>query len=1083
MPFIKLTLPIVLLLVICSFLEAQSLFTQTNLSLEADKTEYKISNAPIVHHSEKIMADSLLLVSGVDYSIDYQKGQLHLIRFPDSPLLSLQFILVPEFLTQPVQRYEIQVRSDSLFTRIKRRNLPLIGSDNKLDIKGSKTFAITFSDDQAFDLKQSLYVNLSGELAKGVSLDAQLSDSQSKLSPEGDSKELSSLDRVFIKVHGDHYEIAMGDLDIKYENSRYMEYFSKFEGLNFSYKNRNSIQGAYSAGNGKAASLTLPIIDGKQGPYYLRPNDYQPGFMVVAGSEEVFVDGTRWERGGDYSIDYSEGSLMFKRLISSSNSVLVRFQYSDEYYPVTNYLNSSLLQINDSLSLRHHFIWQQDSKKNPLASPFTQADLDSLNLAGDNVVWGNGIALTETGTGDYKLVSGTGGIQYFEYAPGDSLANYAVVFSFVGSGNGDYQEFSSGKFRYAGSGMGSWLPQKRLIPPNKKANLDLNLEYATDVFKTGIETLGSLLDRNTLSDLDDKDNLGGIVYGYLEIPGNKLSLRLDHEQRSADTSLFGKYRNPDMEFDFSALANADSLAQQESNFSLAYGGQFWKSSLLLRYKEIYELYSQKALRLTSSSAALGLLPSVNLRGTLSEQREKQSGKENGMLQYYQGDASWTWKTLRLKLDGLFNGLDQKSFGTAYLKYGPQLSLGKASACFLQLAYSEDDTRVKNQSTWTSSNQSRTYALKNLLNLGDQRLDLDFTHRELEQPQSTSNPKSGYDLMNLRSHLSVLKQMLSLYTNYQLNQTEFFPKIRELQYIGNGLGLYDSTGVSTPDGDYDYVFITSSNGELSSEISALFTLYAKPGNYLPGDFWKRWQLDSTLNLNEQSLNRDNWQSYLFWPGEVFSETSTIYGRQNLMQTLWLELIRNRLNANLQLEVDRTLDKRYQTVERTFDLNRVLQLDFTGLSAFKTRLQYSNSSSEDSRYLSQTGLQSLSAVLQKNLSPQSNLQAELSYSLESGKKQDGSEAYSLKSLSVSPTLRSVWMQKYRLSGSFSLTRNILEGSSYFSFLPAKRNGWIPALSLNGMYRLNSFSSITLDYRFSDYPSQKSNHELKLEFKAEL
>ena len=218
------------------------------------------------------------------------------------------------------------------------------------------------------------------------------------------------------------------------------------------------------------------------------------------------------------------------------------------------------------------------------------------------------------------------------------------------------------------------------------------------------------------------------------------------------------------------------------------------------------------MRLTSSSTALGLLPAVNLRGTLSEQEEKQSGKENGMLQYYQGDASWIWKIFRFKLDGLFNGLDQKSFGTAYLKYGPQFSLGKASVCFLQLAFSEDDTRVKNQSTWTNANRSKTYALKNLFNLGDQRFDLDFTHRELEQPQSTNNPKSSYDLMNLRSHLSILKQMLSLYTNYQLNQTEFYPKIRELQYIGNGLGLYDSTGVSTPDGDYDYVFITASNGE-------------------------------------------------------------------------------------------------------------------------------------------------------------------------------------------------------------------------------------------------------------------------------
>jgi len=36
---------------------------------------------------------------------------------------------------------------------------------------------------------------------------------------------------------------------------------------------------------------------------------------------------------------------------------------------------------------------------------------------------------------------------------------------------------------------------------------------------------------------------------------------------------------------------------------------------------------------------------------------------------------------------------------------------------------------------------------------------------------------------------------------------------------------------------------------------------------------------------------------------------------------------------------------------------------------------------------------------------------------------------------------------------------------------------------MYRINSFSSLSLEYRFADYPKEKSRHELKLEFKAEL
>lgn len=94
--------------------------------------------------------------------------------------------------------------------------------------------------------------------------------------------------------------------------------------------------------------------------------------------------------------------------------------------------------------------------------------MDSLKIAGDNIVWGEGISIVEAGTGDYKRIQSSQNEYYYEYAPGDSLACYNIVFSYVGSGNGDYEEYSPGKYRYLGSKMGSWLPQKILVPPEKK---------------------------------------------------------------------------------------------------------------------------------------------------------------------------------------------------------------------------------------------------------------------------------------------------------------------------------------------------------------------------------------------------------------------------------------------------------------------------------------------------------------------------------------------------------------------------------------------------------------------------------------
>ncbi|MDD2228496.1 MAG: hypothetical protein PHY48_03685 [Candidatus Cloacimonetes bacterium] len=1055
---------------------------QKTITLEIGRTIYTLSESPIIHHSESISADSLQLVMGIDYTLNFQTAELKLLTIPSSPELQVEFILVPSIMNSPLQRWESKTRSDSLFTSLKRKTSNAFTGDAKLEIQGVKTFAITFSDDESFDLKQSLYVNLSGELAKGVSISAQLSDSQSRLSPEGDSKELSSLDKVFIKVYGDKYELAMGDLELKLSGTRYMEYYSKFEGINAWYKNKHAIQAAYSAGSGKSTSLNLGISDGKQGPYYLRANDYQPGFIVVAGSEEVYVDGSLWERGIGYSIDYAEGSIMFKRLISSTNQVLVRFQYTDEYYAISSFINSAKVQLSKNLSLSHQFIWQQDDNKHPLLYSFTESDLDSLRYAGDNLAWGEGVTKVEPGAGYYKKLINSSGIEYYEYSYPDTTADYNIVFSYVGIGNGDYQEFSPDKYRHVGTGLGSWVPKKRLIAPVKQGNLDLALNYAGKLLNAGVEAIGTINDRNSLSSLNDSDNQSGIVYAYAELPLSFLKLKLDREQRAAKSFLFGKYRNPELEFDLAGLDNADSLAQNETNLGINMLGNRWNSAIMLRYKDVRDLYTQKALRFTSTSSAFSVIPALSLRSTFSEQDYADSVLATGIIQYHQADAAWAYRQLKLRMNWLYNLQDNTTFGSSYQKISPTISWGNSSSIFTQFSYSDDESKIKNQA-WREVGNSQTFTMKQIVNTTLHNVDLDFTHRQLNQPTSTSNPKSSFDLVNMRSSHNFLKKALNLYVNYQLNQTEFYPKIRELEYLGQGLGLYDSTGVSVSGGDYDYTYITSSVGSLSSEINTLLNLYIKPAALSKHEFFQRWHSDTSLNLNEQSNKHDNWKSYLFLPGEVFDNQNTIFGKQTLQQNLWLNLIQNRISGNLQLNIDRSLDKRYQTTDRSYSTSRAAQLDIKGYSPYNTRLQYNYDTSSESRYKSEVTIQNYSSVIQRNLATLSSIQAELAYSSESGAKQDGSEDYQLQSIMLSPTFKSVWMQKYRVSASFSVVRNFLSGSNYFGFLPQKREGWIANFNTSGIYRINSFSSISLEYRFSDYPTEKSRHELKLEFKAEL
>jgi hypothetical protein len=1063
----------------CMLAHASGFVIEENLILDTKQTEYLLSHQNIVHHSESVMADSLILIPQKDYLINYKSGTLIFYSLPETGSASISYLILPAELSKPVYRYESFVYSDSVSAIMPKPNLFTGSSD--LMISGSKTFALSFSESGETDLLQSLYVNLSGELSKGLNITAQLSDSQSKLSPEGDSKELSSLDQVFIRVYAKDWEIGMGDLDLSFENSRYLSYKTKLEGIAAAYNARHQAQAAYSAGGGKSASVTIDIIDGKQGPYYLVANAFQRSFIVVAGSEEIYLDGRILERGSDYYIDYAEGSVMFRSLVTSSAIVNASFQFSEENYRQSTYFNSSRIALNDYFSISHHLIHQNDAKDQPLLYSFTPADLDSLSAAGDSDVFTSGIIETETGNGSYKLLISPEGEGYFEYAPTDSTAIYDLVFSYVGPGNGDYQEFSLGKFRWVGSGNGAYLPLKRLIPPVKRSNIELGLAWQYGAWNSGFDALYSHNDRNTFSDLDDNDNSGGIFSWYLQHREvqSPYNMRLMAEHRLADTYRFSSDGQP--EHDFSALVRADSLAQSTVDLSFGFKGDIWQPELMLRLRDLDEQYSQRALRFSSRSEAYGLLPQSYWQSTISLQQ----GKLKGTMQYHNAEATWRYRALLWKLSGLLNTVENDAAenpDTQFMKLQPAIGInGKNHSTMLSFTMDESRYRIN---TWTTANSSDTYSLLHNSSFENHSLDLDFSHRDITNPQSEESPKSSYELVKLRGSHKFLKGALSFFNNYQLNQTEFFPKIRDLVYVGQGLGIYDSTGVIVDSGDYNYEFITAPSGQLSTEISALSSIYLKPALYWSQPIWRRIQSDVSLSGTEQRDIRPEFGTYLFLPQHSFDDSNTIYGRQSYLHNLWLDLYQSKIIANLNWELSRDLDRRYQSAERGTQAITALQLDTKGYWGVNNRFELRNERSKESRYDSDTSRQMLKSSTEIGFSPVSTAQTELTYQREQSEKQsDAEDSYLLQSISVSPSLRSVLMQKYRISGRTSLGYNFRQGTDYLNFLPQKRKGWFSDGQLMGIYRMNSYSTFSLEYRYSKYPDSKSTHNLKLEFKAEL
>jgi|GEM_PF-1841315 len=276
--------------------------------------------------------------------------------------------------------------------------LPQASNAYRLDFSGAKTMSVSLGDGGGLGLDATLKLDVNGQIAENVFVEGRLSDQNVPVLPEGNTATLKELDTKYVRLYGRQYDATLGDFEFRHGREGVDRITSKVSGVQGSYRRGGwNVEGALAQTQGIYRSDTLQGVDGKQSGYYLRARDGRIFIRVMPGTERIWRNGMRLNRGLDYTIDYAEGRVDFlnRIAVSSENLFSVEFEYAEEDYPrslaavsVTDTLGRWILGLR-AVRLKE----DEDNPLGPAADSLIKADLQAI---GDEIYYDSTSLLIRT---------------------------------------------------------------------------------------------------------------------------------------------------------------------------------------------------------------------------------------------------------------------------------------------------------------------------------------------------------------------------------------------------------------------------------------------------------------------------------------------------------------------------------------------------------------------------------------------------------------------------------------------------------------------------------------------------------------